>query len=103
MSVNQEIDRSDKSYGVAVALCMIFGIVGIHHFYIGNVVHGFIDLGLFVVGFSLILFSGNPEVMFLGAMLILADVIHTFVVTILLLIGKVKDGEGRLVAYPGQR
>lgn len=103
MSVNQEIDRSDKSYGAAVALCMIFGVVGIHHFYIGNVVHGFVDLGLFIVGFSLVLFSGEPSMIFLGAMLILADVIHTFVVTILLFIGKVKDGEGRLIAYPGQR
>ena len=27
---------SPRSYGVAVALSMIFGIMGIHYFYIGN-------------------------------------------------------------------
>ena len=35
---------SDRSYGVAVALCGIFGIVGIHHFYLGNHLHGLFDL-----------------------------------------------------------
>jgi hypothetical protein len=38
----------------------------------------------------------------LGFLLLGVDIIHTFIVTILLLIGAYKDGEGHVVTYPGQ-
>jgi len=105
MSDTNVIETSEKSYGASVALCMIFGVMGVHHFYLGNWVHGVFDLGLFIVGFGLIFtgaVSGDPEQIMLGGVLIAIDVLHTLVVTILLLVGKVKDGEGRVVSYPGQ-
>ena len=37
-----------------------------------------------------------------GFLVVGIDVIHTFIVTVLLLIGAYKDGKGNLVAYPGQ-
>lgn len=105
MNDGQLIETSDKSYGASVALCMIFGVLGVHHFYLGNWVHGIFDLGLFIFGFGL-LFTGiagdDPMQMLLGGGLIALDALHTIVVTILLLVGKVKDGEGRVVSYPGQ-
>jgi len=39
---------------------------------------------------------------FLGLLLLGVDIIHTFIVTILLLIGAYKDGGGNVVTYPGQ-
>ena len=39
----------------------------------------------------------------LGVALLLADLIHSFAVTIMLLTGNFKDGEGRVVCYPGQK
>ena len=98
----REVEVSDKSYAASVCLCMIFGVLGVHHFYIGNILHGLFDLCLFVVGFGLILLSEDPILMLIGLALIIIDVIHSFVVTILLFVGKVKDGEGKLIAYPGQ-
>ena len=43
MADSQSIEKSDKSYGAAVSLCMIFEMKGIHHFYLGNVLHGIFD------------------------------------------------------------
>ncbi len=81
---------------------MIFGMLGIHHFYLGNWVHGIFDLGLFIVGFGLIFVSEDPTLVAVGIGLICLDFLHTLIVTILLFVGKVKDGDGRLVSYPGQ-
>lgn len=93
------ITPSDKNYVVAVSLAAIFGVLGIHHFYLGRYLEGLIDLGLAVLTFVLYL-TGHP----LLAILVFAiDTLHTFVVTIMLLIGSIKDGRGRLVCYPGQR
>ena len=50
---------SPKSYGTAVALCGVFGTVGLHHFYLGNIIHGLLDLGLFVL-FIWCMVIGNP-------------------------------------------
>lgn len=96
-----EHELSNKSYGASVALCMIFGVVGVHHFYLGNWVHGLFDFSLFVVGFWMIFFGG-PGLMGFGILLILIDALHTIIVTYLLFVGKFKDGKGRLIAYPGQ-
>ena len=94
---------SPKSYGAAVALCGVFGVVGIHHFYIGNYLHGVVDLLLFITGFSCVLFSEDPAIIRLGIVLILADVIHTGVIMYLLLVGKQRDGNDLLIRYPGQK
>ena len=90
---------SQKSYAVAVILSAIFGILGIHHFYLGRWGHGLFDLALSVTGFVLI---GSGTLVLLGMALLLIDVIHTLVVTIRLIIGEYRDGKGLKVPYPGQ-
>ena len=95
--------KSDKSYGVAVILCGIFGIVGLHHFYIGNVVHGIFDLGLFLATLFFLVAGATPgyEPLFLVAGLcFFVDVLHTIIVFTRLIIGRQRDGAGRLVAVP---
>ena len=93
---------SPKSYAVAVCLSGIFGIVGIQHFYLGRVLLGATDVGL-TIGFVYCLSSDDPELFLVGMVLLILDVAHTLVTTIMLLIGSFRDGEGRLVCYPGQR
>ncbi|MDD7910967.1 TM2 domain-containing protein [Pseudovibrio exalbescens] len=98
-------DISPKSYGVSVTLCGVFGMIGIHHFYMGNIVHGLVDLGLFLGWLVLLFVSSNPsdvELLF-GFAFFIADFIHTSWVFILLICGKAKDGKGRLVAIPSSR
>ena len=90
---------SEKSYGVAVCLSAIFGVLGIQHFYLGRWLEGIIDLGLAIATVYLFL-TGQP----LMALLVAAiDGIHTFIVTIMLLTGSFNDGQGRRVCYPGQK
>jgi len=96
----QEI--SPKSYTVAVCLSAIFGLLGIQHFYLGRWLLGIADVSL-SVGAAVCLFSGDPSLLFLGVGLLVADFIHTLITTIMLMIGAFKDGQGRIVAYPGQR
>lgn len=94
-------DISPKSFGVAVALCGVFGLAGIHHFYLGNILHGLFDLGLLVA--ALYLINGYDESLALfGGLLILIDAIHSGIVMYYLFTGKTRDGRGRLVVYPGQ-
>lgn len=95
----RHIRPSEKSYIVAVCLSGIFGVMGVHHFYLDRYLEGIFDLGLFVLGFVLF-FCGMP---FWAWLVWAIDGIHTFIVTIMLLTGSVKDGSGRLVCYPGQR
>ena len=90
---------STKSYGVAVCLSAVFGYVGIQHFYLGRNAEGLLDLGL-SIGWVYCFATGE---LLWGALLLAADVVHAFVVTIALLTGRFRDGEGRIVAYPGQR
>ena len=61
LDVPPETEKSTKSYGAAVSLCGVFGTVGIHHFYLGNWLHGLFDLGLFIsfLGLYLIQCSAN--------------------------------------------
>lgn len=90
---------SAKSYGVAVCLAAIFGTIGIHHFYLERWFEGIFDLGLLILTITLFV-MGYPG----WAIVVFAiDAIHTFVITILLLIGEFKDGHGKYVCYPGQR
>lgn len=90
---------SDKSYTVAVCLSGIFGVIGIHHFYLGRWIEGIIDFSLFCITLYFY-YTGQ-----LGwAVLFFAiDGLHTFIVTIMLLTGSVKDGKGHYVCYPGQK
>ena len=67
---------SPKSYGVAVTLSIIFGVLGIHHFYLGNWLHGLLDFSLFVVGIGFIV-SEDPTLVPIGTLLIIIDAIHT--------------------------
>ncbi len=97
---------SPKSFGVAVALCGVFGTVGVHHFYLGNFLHGLFDLGLFIASMYL-LFGVNHStdftLVFIGFGLLLLDFVHTGIVFYKLIVGKQKDSSDRLVTYPGQR
>jgi len=80
---------------------MVFGVVGVHHFYLGNWLHGLFDFSLFIAALFC-LFIADPTMVAVGLVLLLLDVLHTIVVTYLLIVGKCKDGDGMLVRYPGQ-
>ena len=90
---------SDKSYGVAVCLSAIFGVLGIQHFYLGRWAEGLLDLGLALATVVLFLLGEPLLALLVGAI----DAIHTFIVTIMLLTGSFRDGRGRRVCYPGQK
>jgi TM2 domain-containing membrane protein YozV len=96
--MNKE-DPSTRSYTVSVCLSGIFGILGIHHFYLGRWIHGLFDLSLSIIGFYLI-FSGEPLA---GYAVLFVDLVHTVIVTYWLLTGQYRDGQGRRVLYPGQK
>ncbi|ODS23904.1 hypothetical protein AB835_06650 [Candidatus Endobugula sertula] len=90
---------SEKNYIVAVCLSAIFGVLGIHHFYLGRYIEGVIDLSLAIL--ALYLYING---LLLWAILVFViDSIHTLIITILLLTGSFKDGKGNYVCYPGQK
>lgn len=93
---------SDKSYGVAVALCGVFGVMGLHHFYLGNILHGLFDLGLFALWIFCLLVapSQGTNLILIGLLLLAIDVLHTVYVFFRLIVGKQRDGRGRIVAVP---
>ena len=91
--------RSEKDYTVAVCLSGVFGVLGIQHFYLGRYLEGSCDLGLSILGYYSLI---NGEIV-IGVVALAIDAIHTFIVTILLLIGAFRDGQGKLVCYSGQR
>jgi len=93
------IQPSEKSYVVAVCLSGIFGVIGVHHFYLGRYIEGTIDFSLFVATLYFF-FSGQIGWAILFAVV---DGLHTFIITIMLLTGSFRDGAGRLICYPGQR
>ncbi len=64
--------------------------MGIHHFYLGDFLHGLADLALLGIGVWLIM-SGQPG---LGSVVILADAVHTIVIFYLLIVEKWRDGNG---------
>lgn len=94
--------KSEKKYATAVILSGIFGIFGIHHFYCGRISHGLFDLSLSIFGLSF-LYSGSGSLIVLGVILLAIDVIHTIIVTFMLLVGSYKDGQGKIITYPGQK
>ncbi len=86
-------ERSPKSYGVAVALCGLFGTLGIHHFYLEDWLHGLADLGLFVL-MLVFFYQGHLG---LAALTLLIDGLHTIIIFYYLIIEKWRDGQGRPV------
>ena len=90
---------SEKNYIVAVCLSAIFGVLGIHHFYLGRYIEGSIDLSLAILALYLYI-----DGQFIWALAVFAiDSLHTFIITIMLLTGSFKDGKGNYVCYPGQK
>ena len=102
MTPDNEVQVSDKSYGVAVTLSMVFGLLGVQHFYLGRIMLGLTDVGLTLGFIFLVFFTDDPGLVILGIILFVADCVHTLVTTLLLFTGNFKDGAGRVVAYPGQ-
>jgi hypothetical protein len=99
-AASREETASPKSYAIAVALSGIFGFVGVQHFYLGRYVEGAIDVALTIGWVSCFLILGEPVY---GLLFLAADLAHSFIVSIMLMIGAYRDGQGRLVCYPGQR
>lgn len=96
--MNQQ-EVSDKSYVIAVCLSGVFGMLGIQHFYLERWIEAILDFSAVFVA-AYLFFTGH----FLWALLVIvADALHTFIVTILLLTGSFNDGKGRRVCYPGQK
>jgi hypothetical protein len=95
----KRITPSSKSYAVAVVLAGIFGVVGAHHIYLQRWAEFFIDFSLFCLTLYFYLQGQWVFALLCGA----ADAIHTLVITIMLLTGTFKDGNGHTVCYPGQR
>jgi TM2 domain-containing membrane protein YozV len=89
---------SPKSYAVAVCLSGIFGILGVQHFYLGRPLTGVIDVGMTA---AFVFFFATGETLW-GGVFLAADFAHSLVVTIQLLVGSYRDGDGAVVAYPGQ-
>ena len=88
-----DTEKSLKSYGVAVALCGVFGVVGIHHFYLEDYLHGIADLALFVLAIWLFT-QGNGG---MAMLVLLVDALHTIIIFYYLIIEKWRDGQGRPV------
>jgi TM2 domain-containing membrane protein YozV len=84
-------EKSPKSYGTAVMLCGIFGILGIHHFYLEDWLHGLADVGLVIlaIGFAIQGYTG------LSLLVIVIDGVHTLIIFYYLIIEKWRDGQGR--------
>ena len=93
------VQPSEKRYSRAVILSAVFGFVGIQHFYLGRLGEGLLDLGLTVAW----VYCFATAQFLLGALFLIADVVHALTVTIMLLTGNFRDGDGHVVCYPGQK
>lgn len=93
--------KSSKSYAIAISLCGIFGMMGLHHFYIGKYLHGLFDLSLFIGWVSIFILSemGSIEsnLIFLGISLFIIDIIHTIFIFYKLIVGEQRDGKNLLI------
>ena len=95
-----EKEHSDKNYAVAVYLAAVFSLLGVHHFYVGRIGHGLIDIGITIVAVYLIisgLTSENAARTGLGILLIVLDYVHTVYFTYRLITGTYRDGKGRII------
>lgn len=90
---------SDKKFTTAVILAGLFGTMGIHHFYVGRLGMGLLDVGMFA---ATCYFFFHQQYAIAGIIL-LVDIIHTVFVTYMLFTGQYKDGKGNIIPYPGQQ
>jgi TM2 domain-containing membrane protein YozV len=90
---------SSKSYAIVSFLFAIFGVLGVYLFYLGRYLEGIIDFSLFVATLYCYV-TGN--ILWAFSFFVI-DGLHTFDLTIILLTGSFKDGEGRFVCYPNQK
>ena len=88
-------EKSSKKYGVAVAFCGVFGLLGIHHFYLGNWLHGLFDAGLFFPFFVLL----GAGLLVPAYLVLFIDAVHSIVIFYKLIVGNQRDGDGRLVTW----
>ena len=94
-------EYSDKSYVTAAVLAGIFGVIGIHHFYVGRWGHGLFDLSMTVLGvIAITSANGFSALMASGILLLLLDLIHTVYFMYKLIVGEYRDGSGLLIPYP---
>lgn len=90
---------STKKYSTAVVLSAVFGVIGVQHIYLRRWGEAALDIGLTLTALFFLTIGNEPLI---GAAVLGLDMLHTIVVTTLLLIGKFRDGSGKIVAYPGQ-
>lgn len=76
-----ETKISKKERGVALLLCLLFGLIGVHRFYTGKHTSGIIMLLFTVVGFTIII----------SAIWVLIDFIK-------ILVGEFKDADGNIIS-----
>jgi TM2 domain-containing membrane protein YozV len=93
------VQPSHKSYTTAVILSAVFGFVGVQHFYLRRFGEGLFDVGL-TVGW---VYCFATAQVLLGVLFLVADIGHALIVTIMLLTGSFRDGDGHVVCYPGQK
>ena len=92
--------RSEKSFTVAVVLAGVFGLLGIHHFYVGRIGHGVFDLAMTVVGVYLIWTGAASESgakIGFGLLVLALDYVHTVYFIYRLIVGTYRDGTGRYI------
>lgn len=94
---------SPKSYGTAVSLSAVFGLIGVQHFYLGRYILGLTDVSL-TAGFLYFVYfvEDDPRLLAIGLVCLALDFLHTLFTTYSLFTGSFRDGDGRLIAYPGQ-
>lgn len=93
------VQPSRRKYSTAVVLSAVFGFVGIQHFYLGRFGEGILDLGLTAAW----IYCFATAQFLLGVAFLIADFAHALMVTIMLLTGNFRDGDGHVVCYPGQK
>jgi TM2 domain-containing membrane protein YozV len=93
------VQPSQKRYATAVVLSAVFGFVGVQHFYLRRFGEGILDLGLTVAW----VYCFTTAQFLLGVLFLIADFVHALVVTMMLLTGNFRDGDGHVVCYPGQK
>lgn len=78
---------------------MVFGVMGVQHFYLRRWDEAVLDVGLTVTAMYFLFIANEPLI---GCAVMALDILHTIVVTSMLVVGKFRDGSGKVVAYPGQ-
>ena len=85
-----EEEISDKGFVPMILLSFFLGAIGVHRFYAGKIGTGILQL-LTLGGLGI------------WTMIDFPDCIHALIVTIALLTGSFRDGDGKVVTYPGQK